>query len=117
MESIRRKVMIPASLDKEPDAVSEVLGQTRSSLIAKALACYFDILDLDMARERARLLDAGKTRPLTPAQIRKVLGVQAVSWVLEHDPADLKDLKRIDRQDQRFILDSLDKFAENNSRA
>ena len=75
MESVRRNVMIPASLDKELDAISETLGQTRSSLIAKALAYYFDILDLDIARERARLLEAGKTKPLTPAQIRKALGI------------------------------------------
>lgn len=75
MESVRRNIMIPSSLDKELDAVSEVLGQTRSSLIAKALAYYFDILDLDMARERARLLDAGKTKPLTPAQVRKALRI------------------------------------------
>jgi mRNA interferase RelE/StbE len=40
-----------------------------------------------------------------------------VSWVLEYDPAVLKDLKRIDRQDQRFILDSLDRFAKNYSKA
>jgi len=40
-----------------------------------------------------------------------------VSWVLEYDPAVLKDLKRIDRQDQRFILDSLERFAENYSKA
>ena len=40
-----------------------------------------------------------------------------MSWVLEYDPAVLKDLKRIDRQDQRFILDSLEKFAKNYSKA
>ena len=38
-------------------------------------------------------------------------------WVLQYDPAVLKDLKRIDRQDQRFILDSLDKLANNYSKA
>ena len=75
MASMRRNVMIPASLDKELDTISEALGQTRSSLIAKALSYYFDILDLDIARERARLLEAGKTKPLTPAQIRKALGI------------------------------------------
>ena len=40
-----------------------------------------------------------------------------MSWVLEYDPAVMKDLKLIDRQDQRFILDSLDKFAKNYSKA
>ena len=74
MESVRRNIMIPASLDRELGAISEALGQTRSSLIAKALANYLDMLDLDIARERARLLEEGKTKALTPAQMRKALG-------------------------------------------
>jgi mRNA interferase RelE/StbE len=40
-----------------------------------------------------------------------------VPWILEFDPAVLKDLKRIDRQDQRYILDSLDKLANSYSPA
>lgn len=74
MESVRRNIMIPASLDRELGAISEALGQTRSSLIAKALANYLDILDLDIARERAQLLEKGRTKALTPAQMRKALG-------------------------------------------
>ncbi len=65
--------MIPASLDRELGAISKALGQTRSSVIAKALANYLDILDLDIARERARFLEEGKTKALTPAQMRKAL--------------------------------------------
>jgi mRNA interferase RelE/StbE len=38
-----------------------------------------------------------------------------MAWVLEYDPAVLKDLRRIDQQDRRFILDSLDRFAGNYS--
>jgi mRNA interferase RelE/StbE len=38
-----------------------------------------------------------------------------LSWVIEYDPAVLKDFKRIDRPDQRFILDSLDRFINNYS--
>jgi len=34
-----------------------------------------------------------------------------VPWQLEFDPGVLKDLKRLARQDQRFIMDSLDKIA------
>jgi hypothetical protein len=44
-------------------------------LIAKALANYLDILDLDIARERAQLLEEGETKALTPAQMRKALGL------------------------------------------
>jgi len=40
-----------------------------------------------------------------------------LSWVIEYDPAVLKDFKRIDRPDQRFILDSLDSFINNYSRS
>ncbi len=34
-----------------------------------------------------------------------------MSWTLEFDPGVLKDLEQTDRQDQRFILDSLDTVA------
>jgi mRNA interferase RelE/StbE len=33
-----------------------------------------------------------------------------VPWRLEFDPGVLKDLKRLGGQDQRFIMDSLDKI-------
>lgn len=75
MERVRRNIMIPASLDKELDTMSEVLGDTRSSLVSRALSYYFDMLDLDIAKERARRIDAGKTTPLTPADLRKALGL------------------------------------------
>jgi predicted DNA-binding protein len=80
MESVRRNITIPAALDRELAAVSKALGITRSSVIAKALANYLDILDLDIARERVRLLDEGKTRTLTSKQLRRPLALQAVAW-------------------------------------
>lgn len=74
MERVRRNIMIPASLDKELDTMSEALGDTRSSLVSKALGYYFDMLDLDIAKERARRIEAGETKPLTGADLRKALG-------------------------------------------
>jgi predicted DNA-binding protein len=75
MERVRRNIMIPASLDRELDTMSEVLGDSRSSLVSRALSYYFDMLDLDIARDRARRLEAGKTKPLSPAELRKALGL------------------------------------------
>ena len=36
---------------------------------------------------------------------------------LVYDQAVIKDLRRIDRQDQRFILETLDRFADDYSQA
>ena len=75
MDRIRRNIMIPSSLDKDLEAMAEALGETRSGLISKALARYLDALDLEIARERARLHEQGKSQALTPAQMRKALGL------------------------------------------
>lgn len=75
MERVRRNIMIPAHLDKELDTMAEALGHTRSNVISNALSYYFDMLDLDIAKERARRIEAGKTKPLTPAELRKALGL------------------------------------------
>jgi mRNA interferase RelE/StbE len=40
-----------------------------------------------------------------------------LAWSIQYDPAVLKDLRRIDKPGQRFILDSLDKLARDYSRA
>ena len=75
MDRIRRNIMIPLSLDKDLEAMAEALGETRSGLISKALARYLDALDLEIARERAHRHEQGKSQPLTPAQMRKALGL------------------------------------------
>ncbi len=75
MERVRRNIMIPVALDRELDAMSEVLGDSRSSVVSRALSYYFDMLDLDIARERARRLEEGKKKPLTAAEMRKALGL------------------------------------------
>jgi predicted DNA-binding protein len=75
MDRIRRNIMIPLSLDNELEDMAELLGETRSGLISKALARYLDALDLEIARERARLHEQGKSKALTPAQMRKALGL------------------------------------------
>jgi predicted DNA-binding protein len=75
MDRIRRNIMIPVSLDNELEALAQTLGETRSGLISKALARYLDALDLEIALERARLHEQGKSQVLTPAQMRRALGL------------------------------------------
>ncbi len=75
MERVRRNIMLPLSMDKELEAMAQALGETRSGLISKALARYLDALDLEIALERARLHEQGKSRTVTPAQMRKALGL------------------------------------------
>ncbi len=68
--------MLPAGLDRELEDMAKSLGQKKSVLVAKALSHYFDILDLDIARERAQRSETGKSRELTPQELRKALGLQ-----------------------------------------
>ncbi len=65
--------MISANLDRELEAMAKAVGETRSGLISRALARYMDDLDLDIARERALHHERGKTRSLTPAEMRRAL--------------------------------------------
>ena len=74
MDRVRRNIMIPVSLDNELQAAAQTLGETRSGLISKALARYLDALDLEIALERARRHEQGKSKVLTPAQVRRALG-------------------------------------------
>lgn len=73
MDRVRRNIMLPASLDRELETISKTLGEKRSALISKALSYYFDFLDLEIAKQRARRFEAGESRALTSQELRKAL--------------------------------------------
>ncbi len=75
MGTVRRNVILPDALDKELDAVAEMLKETKSNLITRALAYYLDLVDLTVARERARLLERGDKRPKTVGDLKESLGL------------------------------------------
>jgi len=73
MNCVRRNVMLPVALDQELESVSKALNENKSELIRKALSYYFDLLDLQIAKQRARRYEAGKSKALTPKELRRAL--------------------------------------------
>ena len=64
--------LIPACSQAADGAIS--LAQCVDAALSQGADNRILQKNLDIARERARLLEGGKTRPLTPAQLRKALG-------------------------------------------
>ncbi len=75
MERVRRNFMLPVALDRELAEMAAALGEKKSDLVGRALSHYLDLLDMDIARERARRSEAGKSRVLTPKELRQALGL------------------------------------------
>jgi len=75
MGTVRRNVILPDALDKELDAVAEMLKETKSNLITRALAYYLDLIDLTVARERARMVEQGEKKPKAAGDLKEALGL------------------------------------------
>jgi predicted DNA-binding protein len=58
----RYNITLDEDISKELEAVAEELGEKKSHIIEKALAVYFDLLDLKVARKRLRDLEKGRDR-------------------------------------------------------
>ena len=75
MGTVRRNVVLPDALDKELDAVAEMLKETKSNLITRALAYYLDLLDLSVAKERAMRHESSKENLRPSSEIKAKLGL------------------------------------------
>lgn len=72
---VRRNFMLPDNLDRSLDEAATLLGEKKSGIVSKALAQYFDRLDLDLARERAAAYEADPASALSAEELRKKLGL------------------------------------------
>jgi predicted DNA-binding protein len=70
---VRRNIMLPVELDAELESVSRMTGENRSELVRRALSHYLDLIDLDIATQRARRYESGETKALTSEQLRRAL--------------------------------------------
>jgi len=69
----RYNITLDEDISKELEAVAEELGEKKSLIIEKALAVYFDLLDLKVARKRLKDLEKGRDRLLDADRVWKEL--------------------------------------------
>jgi predicted transcriptional regulator len=70
---VRRNFMLSDSLDQSLDEAAALLGEKKSGIVSKALAQYFDRLDLEVARERAAEYEAKPDSALSADELRRRL--------------------------------------------
>lgn len=71
----RHNITLDEEISKELETVAEELGEKKSNIIEKALAVYFDLLDLKIAQKRLKALKAGRDRLVDAEDVWKRLGL------------------------------------------
>ncbi len=72
---MRHNITLDEEISKELETVAEELGEKKSNIIEKALAVYFDLLDLKIAQKRLKALKAGRDRLVDAGEVWKRLGL------------------------------------------
>jgi len=72
---VRHNITIDAEVSRELESLAKELGEKKSSLIEKALTVYFDLLDLQVARNRLKALEKGKSKLIDAEDVWKDLGI------------------------------------------
>jgi predicted DNA-binding protein len=71
----RHNITLDEEISKELETVARELGEKKSNIIEKALAVYFDLLDLKIAQKRLKALKAGRDRLVDAEDVWKRLGL------------------------------------------
>ena len=71
----RMNITLPEAVSEELDSVSKELGSKKSHIITKALELYFDELDVEIAENRLRELEDGKTELISADRVWEELGI------------------------------------------
>jgi predicted transcriptional regulator len=72
---IRHNITLDEDISLELDEVAEELGEKKSSIIEKALAVYFDFLDLKLIQKRMKELKEGRDRIIDAKEVWKEIGI------------------------------------------
>jgi predicted transcriptional regulator len=72
---IRHNITLDEDISLELDEVAEELGEKKSSIIEKALAVYFDFLDLKLIQKRMKDLKEGRDRIIDAKEVWKEIGI------------------------------------------
>lgn len=91
------------------DIMSKELGKKKTAIISEALEMYMDYQDIQLAKQR--LNDSSGT--ISHDELLKELGIQMYSVV--YKKTAIKDFKRIDKVNIKFITDSILEFTNNFS--
>ena len=72
---IRHNITLDEDISQELDTISGELGEKKSSIIEKALAVYFDFLDLKLVQKRMKDLKEGHDRIIDAKDVWKEIGI------------------------------------------
>ena len=72
---VRHNISLDEEISKELETMAKELGEKKSKIIEKALAVYFDLLDLKLAKKRMKELEKGQDKILDAEEVWKDLGI------------------------------------------
>ena len=72
---IRHNITLDEDISQELDTIAIELGEKKSSIIEKALAVYFDFLDLKLVQKRMKDLKEGRDRTINAKEVWKEIGI------------------------------------------
>ena len=72
---IRHNITLDEDISLELDEVAEELGEKKSFIIEKALAVYFDFLDLKLVQKRMKDVKEGRDRIIEAKEVWKEIGI------------------------------------------
>ena len=72
---IRHNITLDEEISSELETAAKELGEKKSNIIEKALAVYFDLMDLKLAKKRMRDLEKGRDKLLDAEKVWKSLGI------------------------------------------
>jgi predicted DNA-binding protein len=72
---IRHNITLDEDISLELDSMAGELGEKKSFIIEKALAVYFDFLDLKLVQKRVKELKEGRDRVIDAKEVWKEIGI------------------------------------------
>ena len=70
---VRHNITLDEEISQELETLAKELGEKKSYIIEKALAVYFDLLDLKLAKKRLKDLEEGQDKLLDAEDVWKIL--------------------------------------------
>jgi predicted transcriptional regulator len=72
---VRHNITLDEDISRELETMAGELGEKKSSVIEKALAVYFDFLDLKLVQKRMKDLKEGRDTIIDARKVWKELGI------------------------------------------